>query len=73
MTTGRRSTGWIYAALIAVAVVPLLAFALIARGSGSDPLPALAADTLQEMGYTNVAHLDGGLNAWRESGKPVEE
>jgi len=25
---------------------------------------ALAADTLQQMGYTNVAHLDGGLNAW---------
>lgn len=34
---------------------------------------ALAADMLQEMGYTNVAHLDGGLNAWRESGLPVEE
>ena len=34
---------------------------------------ALAADTLHQMGYTNVAHLDGGLNAWRESEKPVEE
>lgn len=34
---------------------------------------ALAADTLQKMGYTNVAHLDGGINAWKESGKPVEE
>lgn len=33
---------------------------------------ALAADTLQNMGYSNVAHLDGGLNAWKESGKPVE-
>lgn len=32
---------------------------------------ALAADTLQNMGYTNVAHLDGGLNAWKEGGKPV--
>ncbi|CAN5588838.1 rhodanese-like domain-containing protein [soil metagenome] len=33
---------------------------------------ALAADTLKQMGYTNVAHLDGGMNAWKESGQPVE-
>ena len=33
---------------------------------------ALAADTLQQMGYTNVAHLDGGFNAWKGAGKPVE-
>ncbi|CAN5152613.1 rhodanese-like domain-containing protein [soil metagenome] len=33
---------------------------------------ALATDTLQNMGYTNVAHLDGGMNAWKESGQPVE-
>lgn len=33
---------------------------------------ALAADTLQEMGYTNVANLDGGFTAWKEAGKPVE-
>ena len=32
---------------------------------------ALAAVTLQEMGYTNVAHLDGGLNAWKEQGRQV--
>jgi rhodanese-related sulfurtransferase len=32
---------------------------------------ALAADTLQQLGYTNVAHLDGGLKAWREQGYPV--
>lgn len=30
---------------------------------------ALAAKTLQEMGYENVAHLDGGMNAWKEAGK----
>jgi rhodanese-related sulfurtransferase len=29
---------------------------------------ALGADTLQQMGYTNVAHLDGGMKAWSESG-----
>ena len=33
---------------------------------------ALAADTLQEMGY-NVAHLDGGISAWKEEERPVEE
>jgi rhodanese-related sulfurtransferase len=33
---------------------------------------ALGAKTLQEMGYRNVAHLDGGLKAWQESGHPVE-
>lgn len=33
---------------------------------------ALAARTLQEMGYRRVAHLDGGINAWKEAGKPVE-
>lgn len=33
---------------------------------------ALAASTLQQMGYTNVAHLDGGMKAWQEAGKPVE-
>lgn len=34
---------------------------------------ALAADTLQQMGYTNVAHLDGGLKAWQEAGQPVNK
>jgi rhodanese-related sulfurtransferase len=33
---------------------------------------ALAADTLQRMGY-NVAHLDGGITAWKEEGRPVQE
>lgn len=32
---------------------------------------ALAADTLRQLGYTNVAHLDGGLKAWKEAGQPV--
>ncbi len=34
---------------------------------------ALATDTLQKMGYGNVAHLDGGIKAWKEGGHPVEE
>lgn len=32
---------------------------------------ALAAQTLRELGYINVAHLDGGLKAWQAAGKPV--
>lgn len=33
---------------------------------------ALAVRTLQEMGYEDVAHLDGGIAAWKEAGKPTE-
>jgi rhodanese-related sulfurtransferase len=33
---------------------------------------ALAANTLQHLGYSQVAHLSGGLKAWREAGEPVE-
>ncbi len=29
---------------------------------------ALATNTLKQMGYTNVANLDGGLKAWKEAG-----
>lgn len=32
---------------------------------------ALAVQTLRELGYTNVAHLDGGFKAWQAAGKPV--
>jgi rhodanese-related sulfurtransferase len=33
---------------------------------------ALAADALQQMGYTNVTSMDGGIKAWREAGYPTE-
>lgn len=33
---------------------------------------ALAVLALAELGYENVAHLDGGFTAWKESGQPVE-
>lgn len=33
---------------------------------------ALAAKALQEMGMTNVAHIDGGWADWTRSGAPVE-
>ena len=34
---------------------------------------ALAAKSLQDMGITNVAHLEGGFDAWKAAGEPVEE
>ncbi|MDQ3757157.1 MAG: rhodanese-like domain-containing protein [Actinomycetota bacterium] len=34
---------------------------------------ALAAVTLKEMGFDNVAHLDGGMSAWLQAGRPVEK
>jgi rhodanese-related sulfurtransferase len=34
---------------------------------------ALAAQALQSLGYTDVAHLDGGLRAWTERGRPVTQ
>lgn len=32
---------------------------------------ALAVQTLKSLGYKDVAHLDGGFNAWQSAGKPV--
>lgn len=32
---------------------------------------ALAAQALRSIGYSNVAHLDGGFAAWQSAGKPV--
>lgn len=32
---------------------------------------ALATLTLKQMGYENIAHMEGGFNAWKESGKPT--
>jgi rhodanese-related sulfurtransferase len=34
---------------------------------------ALAADSLQTMGYTNVISLDGGWHAYEVSGLPIEK
>lgn len=33
---------------------------------------ALAVHTLRQLGYADVAHLDGGFKAWQAAGKPVE-
>ena len=32
---------------------------------------ALAADVLQQMGYTNVFSMAGGWKAWKDSGAPI--
>ena len=34
---------------------------------------ALATQTLQQMGLENVAHIDGGFEAWKKAGGPVAE
>jgi adenylyltransferase/sulfurtransferase len=33
---------------------------------------SLSAKSLQEMGYTNIANMDGGVKGWREQGYEVE-
>ena len=33
---------------------------------------ALAADALQQMGYSNVISMGGGIRAWRDAGYPME-
>ncbi|MDQ2920111.1 MAG: rhodanese-like domain-containing protein [Acidobacteriota bacterium] len=33
---------------------------------------ALAADVLQNMGYTNVFSMAGGWKAWKDSGAPID-
>ncbi|MFN8590479.1 MAG: rhodanese-like domain-containing protein [Thermomicrobiales bacterium] len=32
---------------------------------------ALATEALQALGYADIAHLDGGLKAWRDAGMTV--
>jgi len=34
---------------------------------------ALAADTLKQMGYDDVAHLEGGFGAWQAAGQKIEQ
>ena len=34
---------------------------------------ALAVESLRELGYVNVAHLDGGFKSWQAAGKPISQ
>ncbi len=35
------------------------------------PLAAIAAKTLKDMGFTNVAYVEGGTQGWKEAGLPT--
>ncbi len=34
---------------------------------------ALAADVLQQLGFSKVAHLETGFAGWKEAGQPIEK
>lgn len=34
---------------------------------------ALAAKAMEEMGYTNVAHLEAGFDGWKKAGEAVQD
>jgi rhodanese-related sulfurtransferase len=52
-------------ALVPDVATPILCYC----GGGSRS--ALAADSLQKMGYTNVASMAGGFKAWNQLGLPT--
>jgi rhodanese-related sulfurtransferase len=52
------------------AVVPRDAYLVIYCQSGNRS--AFAAETLEKMGYENVVSMAGGINAWMQSGGPIE-
>jgi len=45
-------------------------FVLYCASSGRS---SLAAATLQDMGLSQVAHIEGGFKAWKQAGFPVEQ
>ncbi len=38
----------------------------------SGNMSAAAVDDLEALGYTDIVELDGGFNAWKASGRPLE-
>jgi rhodanese-related sulfurtransferase len=36
------------------------------------PMSAMAAKSLKDMGFENVAYLDGGAQAWKDAGLPTQ-
>jgi rhodanese-related sulfurtransferase len=52
------------------AVVPRAAHVVLYCASGNRS--ALAADTLQQMGYSNVASMAGGFRGWIDAGGDVD-
>src|SRR5437667_1948023 len=47
--------------------------ALIICHCGGGGRSALAAESLQKMGYKNVRSMDGGFKAWKAAGLPTEK
>lgn len=45
-------------------------YVLFCRGAGRS---ALAAKRLQDMGFEDVAHLEGGFGAWEDAGNEIED
>ena len=43
---------------------------LFCAGGGRSVLATLA---LEDMGYTNVAHLEAGFGGWQKAGEPIED
>ena len=39
---------------------------------GLGNLAAMGARLLKEMGFTNVAYMDGGMRAWKDAGLPTD-
>ena len=37
------------------------------------PMSAISAKTLKEMGFTDVAFVEGGTQGWKDAGLPMEE
>jgi rhodanese-related sulfurtransferase len=52
------------------ALIPRDARVIVYCASGNRS--ALAAETMQQMGYTNVASMAGGFRGWAEAGGDVE-
>jgi rhodanese-related sulfurtransferase len=44
----------------------------IALYCGGGYRSALAANSLRQMGYSNVASMTGGIKAWRDAGYPID-
>jgi sulfur-carrier protein adenylyltransferase/sulfurtransferase len=53
------------------AILPRETPLILYCGGGSRS--ALAADTLRQLGYTNVSSLKGGFRGWAEAGGEIDE
>jgi rhodanese-related sulfurtransferase len=53
------------------AMIPKTSTVIVYCGGGSRS--ALAADTLQVLGYTDVKSMTGGFRDWATNGAPVED